>query len=123
MASGGKRLRANTSLADGLLSPSSFTPKSTKYIKSCVSRLTHFLLEPTHIMNRGHLTQEAHMLKILTSALILGGVFVSVMAPPNKTVPYTEMVTNNNIYRGMTGIKVSLPSDMKNFPVDLVPLP
>jgi hypothetical protein len=63
------------------------------------------------------------MLKILTTALILGGVFVSVMAPPNKTAPYTEMVTNNNIYRGMTGIKVSLPSDMKNFPVELVPLP
>jgi hypothetical protein len=32
-------------------------------------------------------------------------------------------VTNNQIYRGMTGLKVSLPSDMKNFPVELVPLP
>jgi hypothetical protein len=63
------------------------------------------------------------MLKILTTALILAGVFVSVMAPPNKTAPYTEMVTNDNSYRGMTGIKVSLPSDMKNFPVELVPLP
>ena len=40
-----------------------------------------------------------------------------------QTVTHTEMVTNNQIYRGMTGIKVSLPSDMKNFPVELVPLP
>ena len=42
--------------------------------------------------------------------------------PENKTVPYTEMVTNNQIHRGMTGLKVSLPSDLKNFPVEIVPL-
>ena len=63
------------------------------------------------------------MRKIISIALVLGGIFVSVMALPNKTVTHTEMVTNNQIYRGMTGIKVSLPSDMKNFPVELVPLP
>ena len=62
------------------------------------------------------------MRKILNIALVLGGIFVSVMAPPNTTVTHTEMVTNNQIYRGMTGLKVSLPSDMKNFPVELVPL-
>jgi hypothetical protein len=63
------------------------------------------------------------MRKILSIALVLGGIFVSVMASPNTTVTHTEMVTNNQIYRGMTGIKVSLPSDLKNFPVELVPLP
>ena len=54
--------------------------------------------------------------------LVLGGILVGVMAP-NTTVTRTETdVTNNQIYSGMTGIKVSLPSDMKNFPVELVPL-
>ena len=47
--------------------------------------------------------------------LVLGGIFVSVMAA-SKTVTRTETdVTNNQIYRGMTGLHVSLPSDMKNF--------
>jgi hypothetical protein len=61
---------------------------------------------------------------ILGIALILGGIIVSVMASPNKTDTRTETdVTNDQIYRGMTGLRVSLPSDMKNFPVELVPLP
>jgi hypothetical protein len=60
---------------------------------------------------------------ILSIALALGGIFVSVMASPNKTVTRTETdVTNNQIYSGMTGLRVSLPYDMKNFPVQLVPL-
>ena len=64
------------------------------------------------------------MRTIVGIAFVLGGIFVSVMAsPPSKTVPRTETVTNDEIYKGMTGIKVSLPSDMKNFPVELVPLP
>jgi hypothetical protein len=63
------------------------------------------------------------MRTIVGIALILGGIFVSAMEIPNKTVTLTETVTNNQIYSGMTGIKVSLPSDMKNFPVELVPLP
>jgi hypothetical protein len=54
--------------------------------------------------------------------VVLAGIFVSVMAV-SKTVTRTETVTNNEIYRGMTGIKVSLPPDMKNFPAELVPLP
>ena len=61
---------------------------------------------------------------ILSIALVLGGIFVSVVASPNKAVTRTETnVTNDQIYRGMTGLRVSLPSDMKNFPVELVPLP
>jgi hypothetical protein len=64
------------------------------------------------------------MRSIVGIALVLGSIFVSVMVPPNKTATHTETdVTNNQIYRGMTGIKVSLPADMKNFPVELVPLP
>ena len=55
-------------------------------------------------------------------ALALAGIFVSVMAV-SKTVTRTETVTNDEIYRGMTGLKVSLPHDMKNFPAELVPLP
>ncbi|HEY6859868.1 MAG TPA: hypothetical protein VI358_08800 [Pseudolabrys sp.] len=64
------------------------------------------------------------MRRIFSIALVLGGVFVSVMASPNKTVSRTETdVTNNQIYSGMTGLHVSLPYDMKDFPVELVPLP
>ena len=64
------------------------------------------------------------MRKIAGIALVLGGIFVSVMAP-NTTVTRTEtdVMTNNQIYRGMTGLRVSLPVDMKSFPVELVPLP
>ena len=63
------------------------------------------------------------MLRILI-ALVLGGIFVSVMASPNKTVKRTETdMTNNQIYSGMTGLRVSLQYDMKNFPMELVPLP
>jgi hypothetical protein len=57
---------------------------------------------------------------IVGIAFILSGVLVSAT---QLTVTHTETVTNNQIYSGMTGIKVSLPSDLKNFPVELVPLP
>ena len=61
---------------------------------------------------------------ILGIAVVFAGILVSVMASPNNTVTRTETdVTNNQIYRGMTGLRVALPSDMKNFPVELVPLP
>jgi hypothetical protein len=61
---------------------------------------------------------------ILGIAVVFAGILVSVMASPNNTVTRTETdVTNNQIYRGMTGLHVALPSDMKNFPVELVPLP
>jgi hypothetical protein len=64
------------------------------------------------------------MRTIVGIALILGGFFVSAMEIPNQTVTSTETdVTNNQIYSGMTGIKVSLPYELKNFPVELVPLP
>ena len=62
------------------------------------------------------------MRTIVGIAFILSGIFVSLTQLQSNTVTYTETVTNNQIYSGMTGIKVSLPSDMKNFPVELVPL-
>ena len=61
------------------------------------------------------------MRTIVNIALVLGGIFFSVMAVPDN--PRTEMVTSNQIHRGMTGLKVSLPSGLKNFPAELVPLP
>jgi hypothetical protein len=64
------------------------------------------------------------MRTLVNIALILGGTFIGVMAVPNRTVTQTEAdVTNSQIYTGMTGLKVALPHDMKNFPVELVPLP
>jgi hypothetical protein len=63
------------------------------------------------------------MRKIVGIALLLGGIFVSVMAPTTITRTETDVMTNNQIYRGMTGLRVSLPADMKNFPVEIVPLP
>jgi hypothetical protein len=89
-----------------------------------VCELAHTLFARTYpfIERRASAQREAHMLKILTIVLLLGGVFISVMASPKKTVTPTETdVTNNQIYSGMTGLRVSLPYDMKNFPVEIVP--
>ncbi len=64
--------------------------------------------------------------RILSIALALGGIFVSVAASLNNraaTGTETDVMTNNQIYRGMTGLHIALPSDMRNFPVELVPLP
>jgi hypothetical protein len=64
--------------------------------------------------------------RILSIALALGGIFISVTASLNNrtlTGTETDVITNNQIYRGTTGLKVALPHDMKNFPVELVPLP
>jgi hypothetical protein len=65
------------------------------------------------------------MREILSIALVLAvaGLFVvTVMALSlalSRTIDTATDVTNN----GMTSLKVSLPSDMKHFPAELVPLP
>ena len=60
------------------------------------------------------------MRRILSIALALAGIFVSVMASPSKTT--TEMdVTENHVI--VEGLYVALPHDMKTFPAELVPLP
>jgi hypothetical protein len=64
------------------------------------------------------------MRRILVTALVLGGISVSVMAL-SKTVRRTETnATKDQFHSGMAtyGLRVSLPSGMKNFPVELVPL-
>jgi hypothetical protein len=64
--------------------------------------------------------------RILSIALALGGIFVSVTASLNNrafTGTEADVITNNQIYRGTTRLKVALPHDMKSFPVELVPLP
>jgi hypothetical protein len=62
--------------------------------------------------------QEAHMRKILNIALVLGGIFVSVVASPTKTVTHTE-----TDLMAIHGLQVRVPNDMKIFPVELIPLP
>jgi hypothetical protein len=60
------------------------------------------------------------MRRVLSTALIVGGIFVNVMASPN-TMP-TEMDATKN-HTIVDGLYVALPSHMKTFPVELVPLP
>jgi hypothetical protein len=43
-----------------------------------------------------------------------------VMASPSRTTPQMDATENHVI---VEGLYVALPSDMKNFPVELVPLP
>ena len=65
------------------------------------------------------------MRRILVIALALGGISVSVMAL-SKTITRTGTnVTKDQFHSGMAtyGLHVSLPNDVKNFPVELVPLP
>jgi hypothetical protein len=58
------------------------------------------------------------MRKILNIALVLGGIFVSVMASATKTVTHTETDA-----MAIHGLQVRVPNGMKNFPVELIPLP
>ena len=60
------------------------------------------------------------MRRILSIALALAGIFVSVMASPSKTT--TEMDAKEN-HAIVEGLYVALPNDMKTFPAELVPLP
>jgi hypothetical protein len=58
---------------------------------------------------------------------VLGGIFVSVVTAPTKTVTHTE--TDLMAIRGLQvrvpnhGLQVRVPNDMKIFPVELIPLP
>ena len=103
------------------------TPANSKATAQAKDKRDAFPSQPAD-MELGHL-HGGYMREILSIALVLAvaGFFViTVMAVSlalSKTVTPTETVTNNQIYRGMTGLKVSLPHDMKNFPVELVPLP
>ena len=60
------------------------------------------------------------MRRILSTALILGGIFVNVTAS-QSTRPAEMDATKNHLI--VHGLYVALPGGMKNFPVELVPLP
>jgi hypothetical protein len=60
------------------------------------------------------------MRRMLNAALLLGGIVVSVTASLS-TSPAKMDATENHLI--VHGLYVALPSNMKNFPVELVPLP
>ena len=63
------------------------------------------------------------MRKAINIALVLSSIFVNVTASPNKTVAETEArKTQFHNVIVVSGLHVA-PEDMKNFPVELVPLP
>ena len=57
-------------------------------------------------------------IKIALVLGVLGGIFVSVVASPTKTVTHTE-----TDLMAIHGLQVRVPNDMKIFPVELIPLP
>jgi hypothetical protein len=79
--------------------------------------------------------REAHMRQILKIKIalvlgvlgVLGGIFVSVVTSPTKTVTRTD--TDLMAIHGLQvmvpnhGLQVRVPNDMKTFPVGLIPLP
>ena len=60
------------------------------------------------------------MRRMLNAALLLGGIVVSVTASLS-TSPAKMDATENHLI--VHGLYVALPSDMNNFPVELIPLP
>ena len=74
--------------------------------------------------------QEAHMRQILKIKIalvlgVLGGIFVSAMAAPTKTVTETDLMAIHGLRVRVPnhGLQVRVPNDMKTFPVGLIPLP
>jgi hypothetical protein len=64
------------------------------------------------------------MRKVINIALVVGSIFVNVTASPNTTVAEAEARKTQFHNRiSVSGLHVVLPEDMKNFPVELVPLP
>ena len=59
------------------------------------------------------------MRRMLNAALILGGILVSVTASLSTSPAKMDAMENHLIVHGLY---VALPIDMKNFPVELVPL-
>ena len=57
-------------------------------------------------------------IKIALVLGVLGGIFVSVVTSPTKTVTHTD-----TDLMAIHGLQVRVPNDMKTFPVGLIPLP
>ena len=64
------------------------------------------------------------MRRTLNILLVLGSIFVKVTATPNKTAAEAEAqkAQFHNVI-SISGLHVSLPENLKNFPVELAPLP
>ena len=61
---------------------------------------------------------------VLNILLLLGSIFVKVSATPNKTAAEMEpQKTQLHNVIPLSGLHISLPENLKNFSVDLVPLP
>jgi hypothetical protein len=84
----------------------------------CVRQLTNVSLDQRNYPHEAS-AQEAHMRRILIM-LALVGIFVSVMPSPSKTTAVMDATETHVI---VEGLYVALPSDMKTFLVELVPLP
>jgi len=64
------------------------------------------------------------MRRALNILLVLSGIIVNVTASPNKTAAETEaQKTQLHNVISIGGLHISLPENLKNFPVELVPLP
>jgi hypothetical protein len=63
--------------------------------------------------------------KIALVLVVLGGIFVSVMAAPTETVTETDLMAIRGLQVRVPnhGLQVRVPNDMKIFPVELIPLP
>jgi len=72
----------------------------------------------------GRAAQEARMRRALNVALVVVGVLVNVLASRHTTVANSQAAQwpaqNGAI---VYGLHVALPSNMKSFPPELVPLP
>ena len=63
--------------------------------------------------------------KIALVLVVLGGIFVSVMAAPTETVTETDLMAIRGLQVRVPnhGLQVRVPNDMKIFPVELIALP
>jgi hypothetical protein len=84
----------------------------------CVRQLTNVSLDQRNYPHEAS-AQEAHMRRILI-ILAVAGIFACVMASPSKTTAVMDTTETHVI---VEGLYVALPSDMKTFAVELVPLP
>ena len=113
--------RPSTIAAIGTALPSG---ERQKIFESCVSRPTITSRDLRKYAVGEASIQEAHMRRVLNILLVLGSIFVNVTATPNKTAAETEAQKTqlHNVILS-SGLHISLPENLKNFSVDLVPLP